>query len=262
MAWHFVSMVFVLLSPAKTMAFTHPRPHLIGAAPHFQKQAIQIMQELRALSQAKLGRLLDVSEKLAALNHARNQSFAAKPKADNHDAAILAYQGDTYIGFDAATADDKTLQWAHDHIGILSGLYGLVQPLDAIQAYRLEMGTKLKIEMHADLYDFWGDAITKRINALVKKNGLKAVIGCASNEYLSAVDTAALSVPFIQCDFKEVKNGKAQTIGLFAKRARGMMARYVADKRVTKPADLKKFSIGGYRFDANTSTETSFVFIR
>ncbi len=255
-------MVFVLLSPAKTMAFDRKRPSLIGGAPLLQNKAVELADILREYNASRLGKLLDVSPKLAELNVARFKGFAARPAKENSDAAILAYRGDTYIGFDAASLKDADLKWSHDHIGILTGLYGLLRPLDAIQAYRLEMSTKLTNESGKDLYAFWADQITDAINKHIKKNKLKAVIGCASQEYLAAVDIDALEVPFIQCDFKEKRNGKLVTVGLLAKRARGMMARYVVENRVKNSDDLKSFDSGKYKFDKKLSNESHFVFVR
>lgn len=244
------------------MSFDRARPSLVGGAPMFQDKAVELADALRGYSPARLGKLLEISPKLAALNHARFAAFAARPPKDVIDAAIMAYRGDTYIGFDAASLKDTDLKWAHDHIGILSGLYGLIRPLDAIQAYRLEMSTKLANDAGKYLYSFWGEGITDAINAHVKKKKLKAMAGCVSQEYLAAVDTKSLDVPFIQCDFKEKKNGRLVTIGLMAKRARGMMARYIVENRITDPGELKNFDSGKYKFDKKLSDETRFVFVR
>lgn len=251
-------MVFVLLSPAKTLKFDQPVRKLPGTEPHFADRTTTIVKTMKKCSAADLMELMDISAKLGELNAQRFKDFGKQPKLQ----AILAFQGDTYVGFAAKTLDDATLQYAHNHIGMLSGLYGLLQPLDMMEAYRLEMGTSIAIGKAKNLYDFWGNDITAHINALVKKHKLKAVIGCASNEYLSAVDTDALHVPFINCDFKENKNGKLATVGLFAKRARGSMARYVIEHKITDADALKKFDSGGYKFDKKLSTENNFVFVR
>lgn len=255
-------MVYVLLSPAKTMVFDRARPHMDGATPYFQKHAVTLAAVLAKMGAAKIGKLMAVSDKLAKLNDERFKAFAAKPSADATDLAILAFRGDTYIGLDAKTLTDAQLKKAQKHIGMLSGLYGVLSPLDLIQPYRLEMGSALTVNAYKNLYGFWGDAITKRVNALVKENKSRAVIGCASNEYLSAVNTDALDVPFIQCDFKEIKNGKATTVGLFAKRARGMMARFVVEHDIKDADALKKFNGGGYAFDKKASTDGICVFTR
>ncbi len=251
-------MVFVLLSPAKTMKFEGARPKIKGATAHFEKRADAIAAVLKKKTAKELGKLMAISDKLADLNAARFKNFA---KAET-ELAICAYQGDTYIGFDAKTLTDRQLQVAQNHIGILTGLYGVLQPLDAIKPYRLEMGTALAVGDSKNLYDYWNEEITARINQLVKKHKHKAVVGCASNEYLSAVDVKKLAAPFIQCDFKEKKNGKLVTVGLLAKRARGMMARYIVEKNITDPAALKKFNAGGYKFDKTLSADDNFVFVR
>lgn len=251
-------MVFVLISPAKTMAFENARPKARGTVPHFAKRSDALVQVLAQKTPAAIGKLMAISPKLAALNVDRFKNWAT---ADT-ELALCAYRGDTYVGFDAATLSDAAFDAAQKHVGILSGLYGLLSPHDRIKPYRLEMGTTLAVGGAPDLYAYWGDAITDRINALVKKNGHTAVIGCASNEYLDAVDVSALDVPFIRCDFKELKNGAAVTVGLFAKRARGMMARYIVEQGVSKPDALKKFNANGYAFDTKRSDDANFVFVR
>jgi uncharacterized protein len=251
-------MVFVLLSPSKTLDFDTRRTGLKSTVPHFQARAIELAGVLKKLSAMQLGKLMSISPKLSELNAARYKKFSEQVAAP----AVLAYQGDTYVGLNAADLSDEELKWAQNHIGILTGLYGMLQPLDAMQAYRLEMGTKLVVGSHKDLYAYWGSDITDRINALVKKNKLNAVIGCASNEYLSSVQIEDLDVPFINCDFKENKSGKLATVGLFAKRARGMMARYVIEHQVADAEALKKFNSAGYKFDKKLSTETNYVFVR
>lgn len=254
--------MLVLLSPAKTMAFDRPRPQLKGRTPHFQQQANGLVDVLKKQSAAKLAKTLSVSDKLAQLNAERFKAFADKPNAKNSDLAIVAYQGDVYQGLDAASLNDADLQYGDAHIGMLSGLYGVVQPLDLIQPYRLEMSTKLAVDGHKDLYGFWGDAITQHLNALVKKHKHKAVINCASQEYFKAVQPGNLSVPLIQCDFKEMKNGKPVIVALFAKKARGMLARYAVQNRLTDPSDLRGLDLGGYKLDKKLSTPENFVFCR
>jgi cytoplasmic iron level regulating protein YaaA (DUF328/UPF0246 family) len=255
-------MVFVLISPAKTMALTHARPNLVSTVPRFQKQAIKICDVLKKKSSEELQDLLGISQKLADLNRTRFHDFSAKPTKEQQDKAILVYQGDTYIGFSAKTADDETLQRAQDLVGILSGFYGLIRPLDTIQTYRLEMVTPLNVDGKKNLYEFWDDRLTTAINTHVAENNLKAVIGCASQEYLAAIQLQNLNVPFIQCDFKEYKNGKLQIVGLLAKRARGMMARYVAENDIRDVAQVKKFNSAGYLFNKELSSKTHYVFTR
>lgn len=251
-------MVLVLLSPSKTLDNTVRRTGLKATCPHFHAQAQELVAALKKYSKADLSKLMSISDKLAQLNADRFKHFADQPET----LSVLTYQGDTYQGLNAADLSDEDLRWAQDHVGILSGLYGVLRPLDAMQAYRLEMSTVLPVQGHKNLYHFWGPAITDHLNALVKKNKISAVIGCASNEYLSAVHTKELSVPFIDCMFKENKNGKLQVVGLFAKRARGMMARYVIDYKITDAKKIQKFASAGYKFDKSLSTETEYVFVR
>lgn len=251
-------MVLVLLSPSKTLDEKQRRTGLKMTKPHFQDRAETIATELKKLSVAQLGKLMSISPKLSQLNVERYQDFLNQDKA----LSVLAYQGDTYVGLNAADLSDEDLNWAQHHLGILTGLYGVLRPLDAMQPYRLEMGTKLPVGKMKNLYEYWANDITDYLNTLVKKNKLGAVIGCASNEYLSSVKSDALSVPFIHCDFKENKNGKLATVGLFAKRARGMMARYVIEHRVVEADVIKKFNSCGYKFDKKLSDENKFVFVR
>lgn len=250
-------MVLVLLSPAKTLDFTVRRTGLKTTTPHFQDRAQELVAAMKKLSAPKLQTLMGISEKLAALNAARFKDFTTQPFAP----AILAYKGDVYQGLNADDLADDDLKWSHNHIGMLSGLYGLLQPLDAIQAYRLEMGIA-PVGKYKNLYQYWGGDITAYMNELIRKNKIGAVIGCASQEYLKAVQVEELNAPFIQCDFKENKNGKIQIVALFAKKARGMMARYVIEQRVTDAAALKKFDYAGYKFDKKLSDDSRFVFVR
>lgn len=280
-------MVYVLLSPAKTLDFKIRRTGVTATLPQFQARANQLVEELRQLSAQELGALMKLSDKLAALNVERFNMFQNLDEADDASAAnsvidpaavdpaalqldereqyapaVLAYRGDTYQGLNAPDLSDKDLHWAQDHLGILTGLYGVLRPLDMIQPYRLEMGTKLPVGEGDNLYQFWGETITNAINAHVAAQGITAVIGCASKEYLDAVKTDHLQVPFIQCDFKEKKDGALKIVGLFAKRARGMMARYVIENRITDVQQLKQFDFGGYQFEGALSTDHHFVFVR
>lgn len=269
-------MVYVLLSPAKTLDFKIRRTGVTATLPQFQARANQLVKELRQLSPQELGALMKLSDKLAALNVERFNMFQNLDEADpacdpaalqldereQYAPAILAYRGDTYQGLNAPDLSDEDLHWAQDHVGILTGLYGVLRPLDMIQPYRLEMGTKLPVGEHENLYQFWGETITDAINAHMAAQGITAVIGCASKEYLDAVKTDHLQVPFIQCDFKEKKDGALKIVGLFAKRARGMMARYVIENRITDVQQLKQFDFGGYQFEGALSSDHHFVFVR
>ena len=251
-------MVLVLLSPSKTLDFTTRRAGLKAASPHFQTRALKIAAVLKKIKAPQLEKLMGISSKLATLNAERFKNFAGQEQAP----AITAYQGDVYQGLNAADLSDADLTWAHKHLGILSGLYGVLQPLDLIRPYRLEMGIKLAVNGHKNLYEYWQDDITAQLNKLIRKNSISAVIGCASKEYLDAVQTDALAAPFIQCDFKEIKNGTPVIVALFAKKARGMMARFVIEHKITNAAGLKKFNSAGYQFDKKLSSAANFVFVR
>lgn len=265
-------MVYVVLSPAKTLDFKLRRTGITPTLPHFQSRANELVAALRDMSAKDLGHLMKLSPKLSQLNHDRFKAFvdigAVEPAdlqqdpTEQYAPSVLAYRGDTYQGLNATDLSDKDLQWSQDHIGILTGLYGVLRPLDIIQPYRLEMGTKLSVGEHKNLYDYWGEAITDHINRHIAEHNLTAVIGCASKEYLDAVQIDHLHVPFVQCDFKEEKDGALKIVGLFAKRARGMMARYVIEKRVTDMDQLKQFDFGGYRYEGALSTDHNFVFVR
>ncbi|HEY1095748.1 MAG TPA: peroxide stress protein YaaA [Alphaproteobacteria bacterium] len=256
-------MVYALLSPAKTMQFEAGLDLLEHATPHFQKEAMQLVKVLQGYDEKGLMKLMGISAPLAKLNADRFKDFVAKPGVKATQApAILAYRGDVYQGLAATDLTEKQLEVAHKHLGIISGLYGLLQPLDLIQPYRLEMSTTVSSPKFKNLYAFWGDAITDRVNELAKKAKAKAVIGLASQEYQKAVDKNKLDLPFIHCDFKEEKAGKFATVGLFAKQARGLMARYIVTQKITNPDDLKKFAESGYTFHKSLSDDSNIVFTR
>ena len=259
-------MVFALLSPAKTLSFD-PVPKALAAdvisVPHFQSDAVKLAKALQTYDVKALSKLMSLSEKLSALNVQRFHDFKAKPTAKAETApAILAYRGDVYKGFDVDTLTPAQIRFAHAHLGLLTGLYGVLQPLEAIQPYRLEMGTDLKIGAAKNLYQYWETRITDHVNKLAKGAKAKAVIGLASQEYLKSVQIDQLAVPFINCEFKERKNGKVQIVALFAKKARGLMARYIVVEKITKPDDIKHFDLDGYQFDAKLSNTNNFVFTR
>ncbi len=258
-------MVFALLSPAKTLTFDTVPDVLVNniTQPHFQTDAVKLVKALQNYDVTALSKLMSLSPKLSVLNVERFYAFKAKPSSKTQQApAILAYRGDVYQGFDVDSLTPAQIRYAHHHLGLLTGLYGVLQPLDLMQPYRLEMSTVLPVGLHKNLYDYWGRRVTNRVNDLAKQTRAKAIIGLASQEYLKVIQIADLAVPFIQCDFKEQKNGKAQIVALFAKKARGMMARYIVTEKITKPDDLKTFNLGGYQFDATSSDAHHFVFTR
>lgn len=249
--------MLVVVSPAKKLdmrAMNGTAP----TRPAFQNDANHLAGIARDLTVKQLQKLMGISENLAVLNADRFEKFGqmeTKP-------AALAFAGDTYQGLEAATLDAEEMAWAQDHLRILSGLYGLLRPLDLIEPYRLEMGSKLKTDRGKTLYDFWGDQISKALNTQALEVQTETLVNCASQEYFGAVDKAALSPKIITPVFMEEKNGAAKIVSFYAKKARGAMARYIVQRRLTDPEGLKDFDAGGYRFRADLSDGTNWVFLR
>ena len=256
--------LIALLSPAKTLDMDASRDRASTAAPEFQSQAMKLVSVLRAFDAAGLQKLMGISANLADVNRERFRMWRQKPKPDAVRAAILAFRGDVYRGFDADSASTTTLKSANARVRILSGLYGVLRPLDDMQAYRLEMGTPLKTDRGGSLYAWWGDRVTRSIVRDAKTQGAQAIINLASNEYAKVVDTKSIAkqAPVITPVFKQNKGGASRVIALFSKEARGMMARLIAEERLEDPAALKDFRTAGYRFRASDSTETTWVFAR
>lgn len=250
----------IVISPAKSLNFEKELPTTTYTEPQFLKQATTIQQTLKKKRPKVLAQLMDISEKLAALNWQRNQTWQTPFTTDNARQAIYAFDGDVYLGLDAYTLASDKLAVLQDKLRILSGLYGVLKPLDLMQPYRLEMGTALPIGKNKDLYEFWKKTITKTLNSELQKGEL--FINLASNEYFSAVDTKALKVPVITPEFKDYKDGNLKMISFFAKKARGMMVRYIIDTNAETIDDLKGFNYEGYAFDANLSKGNTLVFTR
>jgi len=252
--------MLALLSPAKTLDFDpleRPPKH---TEPALLERSQALIEVSRTLTSADLMRLMGISKGLATLNVRRFKEFSTPFTLENAKPAIFAFRGDTYVGFDVDTLDTKALTFAQGHVRILSGLYGLLRPLDLIQPYRLEMGIKLKTKLGKDLYGFWGDDITNAINGSLKRGDF--VINLASNEYIKSVKREALAGTFVDCVFKEVRGTTAKVVGLSAKRARGMMARFICTERAEKLDHLKEFSAAGYRYQPKHSSEHSLEFHR
>jgi cytoplasmic iron level regulating protein YaaA (DUF328/UPF0246 family) len=254
--------MLALVSPAKKLDFNEldrPRPHSTAV---FAKETKALVATARKLSQTELQRLMKLSDNLSELNHKRFKSFAAESSVDNAKQAALAFAGDTYTGLQAASLGDADLAYAQDHLRILSGLYGLLRPLDLIQPYRLEMGRRLANPRGADLYDFWGDKLAKAIDSLVADHETPVVVNLASNEYFKAARAKSLKARVITPAFKEVKDGEARVIGMFAKQARGAMARFMIKNRIETPEGLQAFKEGGYAYKAKLSSADDWVFTR
>ena len=251
--------MLVVLSPAKNLDFS-PVDHPPATQPALIEETAKLAKTTRGLSRAKLKALMGISEPLADLNHARFQAFDAA--AEDGLPAALAFAGDVYRGLDARTLKTKDLLWAQDRLRILSGLYGVLRPLDAIQPYRLEMGTKLHTRRGEDLYSFWGPRIAKELDADAADHAAPVIVNLASNEYFKAVDRKALKTPMVSATFLDVKDGKARALFMFVKRARGLMARWIIENRIETPDDLKDFSVEGYRFSKADSSDGALVFQR
>ncbi|QYJ67533.1 peroxide stress protein YaaA [Flavobacterium litorale] len=250
----------IVISPAKSLDFETKLPTRKRSEPDFLKQAATIQETLKEKSPADLMELMSISDKLADLNWNRNQEWETPFTTKNARPAIYAFNGDVYTGLDAYTIPTNKLTKLQDTLRILSGLYGLLKPLDLMQPYRLEMGTKLPVGEHKDLYAFWKETITNTLNHELKDDEL--FLNLASKEYFDAVDTKALKVPVITPEFKDYKDGKLRMISFYAKKARGMMVRYIIDKNIRSLNGLKGFDYDGYSFDAKLSKGNKLVFTR
>jgi uncharacterized protein len=250
-----------VLSPAKKITVRPTPKGLTPTAPALLDEAKQLARVAQKLSRTQIKQLMSLSDALADLTHAR---FAAlelgNPQAGTP--AVLTFAGDVYRGLDAASLDKNDLAFAQNHLRILSGLYGVLRPLDLMQPYRLEMGRKLKTGRGENLYDFWGSTIANTLKADLARSGSDVLLNLASNEYFKSVDTQALNARVISPVFKEVKEGQARVLAVFAKPARGMMARWIIKNRITDADQLKEFSLAGYRFDAKGSTPDKPLFAR
>lgn len=253
--------MLLVLSPAKSLDESPLTRTVAATPPAFMAQAAELIAVLREQSPQDIASLMSLSDKLAGLNVARYQAWKRKTPAQTKP-AMLTFNGDVYDGFDAATLDDAGLAWAQDHVCILSGLYGVLRPLDALQPYRLEMGTKLVNPRGQNLYAFWGSEITDYLNRRLTESETPVLVNLASEEYFKSVQARALQGRLVHCAFEDFKGGKYKVISFFAKRARGLMARWIVDQRIQNPEDLVKFNVQGYAWDAATSAPDRLVFRR
>jgi hypothetical protein len=254
--------MLIVLSPAKNLNFDPAPNGLPSTAPLFLREARDLAAAARALSPKQLKMLMDISDKLAEANRRRFTAFRGDGKAELQKQAALAFNGDVYQGLDAKTMSAADLAFAQEHLRILSGLYGLLRPLDAIEPYRLEMGAALKTKRGRTLYEFWDGAIASALNKSLAGHPDKTIVNLASREYFSAIDRSILQGRVVTPSFKEEKDGKLRSLQFFAKRARGMMARWAIDRRIERAEDLKEFSAGGYRYRTGQSGEFDWVFVR
>ncbi len=252
--------MLIVVSPAKRLDWSETG--LQTTAPEFQTDANRLAAHARQLNLTRLKALMKLSDDLARLNRDRFRDFAADPATQDVRPAVRAFAGDTYVGLDAASFDTDDLEWAQMHLRILSGLYGVLRPLDAIQAYRLEMGSRLKTRRGSTLYAYWGDRIAQSLNAAAGDAGTDVLVNCASQEYFGAVAPESLKLRVVTPAFLEDRDGEGRTIGFFAKRARGALARFIIDRRLNDPAGLQDFDAFSYRFDPDASRPDRPVFRR
>lgn len=254
--------MLMVISPAKTLDFETPPSTTRFTQPQYLDHSQELITQLRELTPAQIGELMHLSDKLSGLNAARFGSWNPAFTPENAKQALLAFKGDVYTGLQAETLSEKELTYAQDHLRMLSGLYGLLRPLDLMQPYRLEMGTKLANSRGKDLYAFWGTRISEWLNEALAEQGDDLLLNLASNEYFSAVKRSALKARIIDTEFKDQKNGQYKIISFYAKKARGMMSRFVISEQINTPDALKQFDMNGYRYSSEQSTNTKLVFLR
>jgi cytoplasmic iron level regulating protein YaaA (DUF328/UPF0246 family) len=254
--------MLAVLSPAKTLDFDTPSPTRKHSLPVYLDESKQLIETLRTQSPADLAQLMKMSTNLADQNYQRYTEWHTPFTSGNAKQAALAFKGDVYLGLDPATFSERDFSWAQKHIRILSGLHGILKPLDLIQPYRLEMGTRLKTGRGDDLYQFWGQKITDELNAALAEQKRPVLINLASNEYFDAVDASRVDARIVTPTFKDLKNGRYRFMSFFAKRARGMMASYLVKNRVSTLKALREFDWGGYYYSEEMSQGDDWVFLR
>ncbi|HIP76025.1 MAG TPA: peroxide stress protein YaaA [Psychromonas hadalis] len=254
--------MLVVISPAKTLDFENQAPVTPFTQGELLTESQLLIDRAQQLSMQEIGSLMKVSDKIAGLNVARFSEWQLPFDLDNAKQALFAFKGEVYTGLDATTLSVTSIDYAQSHLRILSGLYGVLRPLDLMKAYRLEMGTRLDNLRGTNLYQFWGESVTENLNKQLANLSCELLINLASNEYFKAVKKKSLNAKIITPVFKDQKNGKYKVISFYAKKARGLMARYIVEKQVTEIDTLKKFDIAGYYFFEKESTETELVFYR
>jgi len=254
--------MLIILSPAKTLDFDEQELSLPNTLPEFIPEASQLITELKKFSTQEIASLMSLSDKLAALNASRYSSWSKSFNRENSKAALLAFNGDVYEGLDAKSLTKKQLEFAQKNLRILSGLYGVLKPLDLMQAYRLEMGTRLQNKKGSDLYSFWGSKITKAIQGELANQKKPVLLNLASDEYFRVIQPKELGYPIISPIFQDEKDGKFKIISFYAKRARGLMARYVIQNTIQDPEKLKNFDLEGYQYIESLSEQIQPVFQR
>ena len=254
--------MLTVISPAKTLDFESPALTDEFSQPAHLTQSRKLMRQLRKLSSPDLSKLMNVSSGIADLNVERNRRWKTPFTRDNAKQALFAFRGDVYIGLDADSMNADNIQFAQKHLRVLSGLYGLLRPLDLMQPYRLEMGSRLATDQGTNLYQFWNMRITKALNTELRAIDSKVLLNLASNEYFKSIKSKSLRGQIITPVFKDYHQGKYQIIGFFAKKARGLMARHIIDEQINEVEDIKNFSREGYIYDPSLSNKAEWVFTR
>lgn len=254
--------MIIVLSPSKGQTFDHPAPVTAYTIPDHLVQSKILIDELRRMKVPDLQKLMGISEKIATLNVKRYRNFSIPFTPQNARQALFAFKGDVYRQIPASSYSKADLDYAQDHLRILSGLYGTLRPLDLIQPYRLEMKTRLKTAVGDNLYQFWGVRIAESLNVALDTQEYPALVNLASKEYFKAVKPKRLKGRLLTIHFKEVKNGKSRVIAIFAKRARGMMAHYLLKNRIESSEQIKRFDTAGYQFSENDSDDKNWLFVR
>lgn len=254
--------MLTVISPAKTLDFDTPSTTRRATQPQFLARAEALVEDARQLSPADIRSLMGVSETIATLNHDRFMNWGTPFTLDNAKQALLAFKGDVYTGLEAESLSTEQLGFAQQHLRILSGLYGLLRPLDLMQPYRLEMGLKFANRGGRNLYEFWGDDITRALNSQLKKSGSRVLVNLASNEYFKSVAAGQLDADIVTPVFKDLKGSQYKIISFFAKKARGQMARFIIERELNDPDGLKTFKVDGYRYNRGESSARELVFTR
>lgn len=254
--------MLTVISPAKTLDFDTPPTTRRTTQPQFLERTAELVEDARKLSPQDIRELMGVSENIAELSHRRFMNWGAPFTLDNAKQSVLAFKGDVYTGLEAETLTAAQLGFAQKHLRILSGLYGLLRPLDLMQPYRLEMGLKFANSAGGNLYEFWGDSICTALNSQLQKSGSRVLVNLASNEYFKSVRAGNLEADIVTPVFKDLKGDKYRVISFYAKKARGQMARYIIDRELNEPDGLKKFRIDGYRYNRAESSAREMVFTR
>ena len=254
--------MLIVLSPAKSLDYKTPVKVKAPTLPEFVSESAKLIAELKKLSPQEVANLMGLSDQLAALNVGRYRDWSKKFTDENSKPAIYAFDGDVYDGFDVKTLKAKSIDFAQDHVRILSGLYGALRPLDLMQPYRLEMGASFKNARGKDLYAFWGERVTDSLKSVLEKQKKPVLLNLASEEYFKVLQAKNLECPVISPVFQDGKDGKYKIISFYAKRARGLMARYVVENRIIDPADLKGFNLDGYKYVASESKPDKPLFRR